>query len=181
MGKGAGGDADAGTGFSTLVVSLHSQLGASIAAANGSPESFSNENGASRLGVGAADTLDKTALGTMVGSSCAMGTEDATTEGEVGGGNGTAETSSMSTGVESGGPATGGVGTLSKAYTKGELGGASWSGVGGVPRMGYECHGERGRGANHVPLCFVTSSKWSSWPLSTSSLSLESRLLGSGA
>jgi hypothetical protein len=115
-----------GTGLSAPVVSLQSQLGASIAAANGSPESFSNENGASRFGAGAASGIGNgTSLGIMVGSSCAMGTEDAMTEGEVGGGNGTAETSSMSAGVESGGPATGGAGTTSTAYVRGELGGAS--------------------------------------------------------
>ena len=144
MGAGVGRDAGAGTGLPTLAVSLHSQLEASIAAANGSPESFSNENGASRLGVGAADSLDKTALGSMVGSSCAIGTEDATTEGEVGGGNGTAETSSMFTGVESGGPAIGRGGTTSNAYARGELDGVNWSGIGGVPRMGRECREEGG-------------------------------------
>ena len=123
MSGGVGGDGEPGIGLSTSVASFHTQLGASIAAANGSPESFSNENGASRLGAGAANGIgNETALGIMVGSSCAMGTEDATTAGEVGGGNGMAETSSMSAGVESGGPATG---ATSKAYARGELGGAS--------------------------------------------------------
>ena len=126
MRGGAGRDGRLGTGLSTPVVSLHAQLGASIAAANGSPESFSDENGASRPGAGAANGIgNETALGIMVGSSCAMGTEDATTEGEVGGGNGTAETSSMSAGVESGSPATGSVGAISNAFARGELGGAS--------------------------------------------------------
>lgn len=135
MSEGVGRDGGPGTGLSTPVVSLHSQLGASIAAANGSPESFSNENGASRLGADAANGIGSgTALGIIVGSSWAMGTEDATTAGEVGGGNGTEETSSMSTGVESGSPATGSVGTTSEAYARGEMGGASRSGVGGVPR-----------------------------------------------
>lgn len=126
MSGGAGRDGELGTGLSTPVVSSHCQLGGSIAAANGSPESFSNENGASRSGAGAANGIgNETALGIMVGSSCAIGTEDAMTEGEVGGGNGTAETSSMSAGVESGGPAAGSVGATSEAYAKGELGGAS--------------------------------------------------------
>jgi hypothetical protein len=122
MSKGVGADAEVGAGLSSPVISFHSQLGASTAAANGSPESFSNENGASRPGVGVAGGLDnETTLGVMVGSSCAMGTDDATTEGEVGGGNGTAETSSMSAGVESRGPATGSVGTASKPSARGEL------------------------------------------------------------
>lgn len=122
MSEGVGTD-EVGPGLSTPVVSLHPQLGASTAAANGSPESFSNENGASRPGVGAADGLDNdTAMGIMVGSSFAMGTEGATTEGEVGRGNGTSSTSS---GVKSGGPATIDVGATSKAYARGELGGAS--------------------------------------------------------
>ena len=111
-----GRDVEVGTGLSTPVIPLHSQLEANTAAAKGSPESFSNENGASRPRVGVTDGRDnETTLGVMVGS----------TDGEGGGGVGTAEKSSRCVGIESGDPATTGVSTTSKGYARGELGGAS--------------------------------------------------------